>query len=86
MFVALKQGAITFGSKELRMVLAVAALALPVVNILTNREQYNWVRPHPLQPLPPLYIAVAPLAAEPSHRRRSPQTSSSACEMHGTHA
>lgn len=46
LFIALKQGVITFGSEELRMVLALSALSLPMVNVLTNREKYNWVRPH----------------------------------------
>lgn len=53
LFIAVRQGAVTFSSPELRMVLALAALSLPIVNVLTNREQYNWVRPLALGHKPP---------------------------------
>jgi hypothetical protein len=43
LFVGVKQNIIAFGSEELRIVLAVAAVALPLVNIVTRKDTYDWV-------------------------------------------
>lgn len=69
LFIAVRQGAVSFSTPELRMVLAIAAISLPVVNVLTNREQYNWVRPPPLQS-PPSTQHAAPSTQHPARVRR----------------
>jgi hypothetical protein len=43
LFIAAKKGIFTFTSDQLRMVMAVAALALPICNVLVRKEQYDWV-------------------------------------------
>jgi hypothetical protein len=44
LFIGVKQGVLQFSPEHLRVVLAVAVLALPLVNVLIQKEQYDWVR------------------------------------------
>lgn len=49
LFIGVKKGLLTFSTEQLRVVLAVAVLALPVVNVLIQKQKHDWVRSNNLQ-------------------------------------
>lgn len=43
LFLAVKKGVLAFSTEQLRVVLAIAVLTLPVVNVLIQKQNYDWV-------------------------------------------
>lgn len=43
LFLGMKKGFLSFATEQLRMVLAVAVLALAVVNVVIQKQNYDWV-------------------------------------------
>lgn len=44
LFIAVKKGVVAFSTEQLKVTLAVAVLALAVVNVLIQKKNYDWVR------------------------------------------
>lgn len=44
LFIGVKKGVLAFTTEQLRVVLAIAVLTLPLVNVLIQKKNYDWVR------------------------------------------